>query len=132
MDRNVERVLREALGDAEFQARLESGHFTPTIACPESERQVRDEYARESDIAYQIKQFGAGRAFPRQGYSGLLDDSVDLLRAHELLDESVDLWNQMPQEIRREFRSFAELEAARAAGAWPPPPSAPPVPPAVS
>lgn len=125
MDRNVERQLREALGDVEYESRLESGFFFPTVECPAKERQVRDEYARESDIAFQIKQFGAGQAFPRVGYSGISDDSVDLLRAYELLDESADLWSRMPDDVRSKYRSFAELEAARNAGEWPPKPPAP-------
>lgn len=125
MDRNVEVRLREALGNEEFETRLASGHFTPVIECPIEERQVRDEFARESDIAYQLKQFGAGQAFPRIGYNGTYDDTMDLLQAHRLVEESRELWARVPARWKEKYSTFAEFEADAIAGRLPkeePPP----------
>jgi len=107
-----ERVRREMFGDAVYERMLKAGEFDAvSVAAPE-ERAVRDEFARESQIDFQLKMLGAGQAFPRPMYAGLLDDSMDLLTARSLAAEAEALWTRAPDDVKKAFPSYSDFMAA--------------------
>lgn len=112
--RHEERVRRELFGDKEYERLLAAGEFDAfAVAAPE-ERCVRDEFAREFQIDFQLKMLGAGQAFPRPAYSGLIDDSLDLLTARNVAAEAESLWTRAPKEVREQFKSYGDfIEATR-------------------
>lgn len=116
----AEKVRRSLFGDAEYERMKEAGDFDSFIVCPPEEKQVREEFARESDIAYQLKMFQAGQAFPRlgAGASGVVDDSVDLLVAHELMADAEDSFKKLPPAVREKYHDYATFMHAVADGSF--------------
>lgn len=109
----IERRRRDMFGDVKYDAMAADGLFDPpVIECPESERKVRDEFARESSIEWQLQRFQAGQVPTRVGYSGIYDDSVDLLEAYRLQNEASALWNSTPPEVRKQFGDFGDVLTA--------------------
>lgn len=83
------------------------------VACTASEDMCRQEYALQSDLAYQVQRFGVGH----HGVSGVVDfDHMDLTTALALVEESNQAWLRLPKVVRDRYASWANVEKAAASG----------------
>lgn len=91
----------------------ENGRRSPVVSCTAAEDMTRQEYAVQSDIAFQIQRFGVGH----QGVSGVVDfDQMDLTTAMSLIEESAQRWLELPRVIRDRYQSWANVEKAAQSG----------------
>jgi len=89
------------------------GGLSPVIVCTEGEDMARQEYALQSDLAYQVQRFGVGH----HTKSGAVDfDSMDLTTALGLVEASSQQWLQLPKVVRDRYQSWANVEKAAATG----------------
>lgn len=74
---------------------------------------ARQEYALQSDLAYQVQRFGVGH----HGVSGVVDfDAMDLTTALQIVEESSQAWLRLPKVIRDRYQSWANVEKAAQTG----------------
>lgn len=111
----VEVQRRAMFGDF-YDTMVEGGMFDDGIECPPEERVVRDEFAREASIEFQLKQFQAGMPFRRQFTTGEADMDIDLLAAQEMVSDAYEVFNRLPKAVRDVYGTFGELEAAIQSG----------------
>lgn len=113
---DAKTILRRLFGDAEYE-RLEAlGNFECGLTCPPEEEMVRKEFQREADIGYQLKMFGAGRAFGKTPVSGFNDDSMDRLAALELLGRAEALFEELPVRVKEKYKTWDAVEQAAMSG----------------
>lgn len=87
--------------------------FPVVVSCTEEESMTRQEYALQTDLAYQVQRFGVGQF----GQSGIVDyDNLDLTTAIALVNESAERWAALPQAIRQRYGSWAAIEKAAKSG----------------
>lgn len=113
---HAERVRRDMFGDAVYEAMVERGDFESYIACPPEERKVRDEFARESSIEFQLRAFAAGGPLGRVMQNGVYDDSIDRLEAEALVEAANNLWRRVPLKVRERFQSVEGMLGAARSG----------------
>jgi len=83
------------------------------VECTAAEDMCRQEYALQSDLAYQIQRFGVGV----HGKSGIVDfDSMDLTAAMSLLEASQKAWLALPKVVRDRYMSWQNVQAAAESG----------------
>lgn len=109
---DAERIRRNMFGDVEFERMNALGVFDDVLECPPEEEQVRKEFQAEVDVAYQLKMFGAGQAFARQGHSGFVNYDLDRLSAEQFLAEAQQEWLKLSPELRAKFKTWEALEIA--------------------
>lgn len=85
----------------------------PGVVCTAEEDKARQEYAKSSDIGYQIQRFGVGHpvSFGEQDF-----DLMDLTRAMEIVEQSAQAWLRLPKIVRDRYHSWANVEVAAKSG----------------
>lgn len=86
---------------------------SPLIRCTAEEDMARQEYALQSDLAYQVQRFGVGQF----GRSGVQDfDLMDLTKALAVIEESQQRWLSLPKVVRDRYQSWQNVERAAESG----------------
>lgn len=110
---SYERMCRRNGVEPSSEGFFESGFV---VDCPPSEDKARQEFKLEADISYQIERFKSGVPFP-VGRSGEVDYSVDLMKAHELIQDAEQRYaTESPEWIREKYRTYNEFWAAMMRG----------------
>lgn len=84
----------------------------PGIECTVEEDRARQEFKAESDVAEQLRRYGGGVPFR----NAFVDYDTDLLQAYDMVEQAADSWSRLPERVRREFRTWPEVELAAANG----------------
>lgn len=111
----AEVIRRQLFGDKEYERLAKSGAFNEITDCSDDPILVREEFARESDVSFQLKAFGAGQAF-RYGQNGVVDYDVDRMEAEAIISRGNELYRDLPEHLRNEFGSWEAIELAAESG----------------
>lgn len=83
------------------------------LQCDPSQDMCRQEYALQTDLAYQIQRFGAGQPFQ----NGVVDfDGMDLTTAYGLIERAQLAWAELPRVVRDRYGSWQNVERAAQSG----------------
>lgn len=80
-----------------------------SISFDPSEDMARQEYREESDVNYQLSRYGVDVPLRRNPQFGEVDWDLDLHGAHIAFHNAQAAFLQLPEELRKRFRTPSEM-----------------------